>query len=238
MKDTHIISAFDRDLADIETLMTQMGDLTATAILDAAAALHDQNEPLSEQVRRKDAAIDALERQIAEDAARIIALRAPRAVDLRVVLAVIKVASNLERIGDYAKNISKRNAALSNMATSEQARGGIQRMAKEACAMLRDGLRAYLRRDRELAYQVVRRDQDLDEMYNDVFRVLLTFMLEDPRQIASCMHLHFVAKNIERMGDHVTSIAEQAIYLVEGEHPGGDRPKGDTTSGYEGAAPQ
>ena len=166
-----------------------------------------------------------------EESARVIALRQPAASDLRVVLSVIKIASSLERIGDLAKNMAKRNTVLINMTPVEGARGGIRRMAREVQLMLKDALDAYIQRDAELAEEILGRDRDVDQMYNALFREYLTFMMEDPRQITPCMHLHFIAKNIERMGDHVTSIAEQVIYVVTGEMPDEARVKADRTAG-------
>ena len=177
-----------------------------------------------------DAAIDALEEQLNEEIARIIALRQPTAVDLRIVLTVLKMSSNLERIGDYAKNMAKRSTVLANMGQISGAAASIRRMAKEVERMLKDVLAAYIQRDPDMAHEVILRDEDLDQMYNALFREFLTFMMEDPRNITACTHLLFCAKNLERIGDHVTNIAEQVIYMVTGEQPDEKRPKGDTTS--------
>jgi phosphate transport system protein len=181
-------------------------------------------------VRAGDKAIDNLEIQINEQAARVIALRAPTAIDLRLILSVIKISANLERIGDYAKNMAKRTSVLATMQPVEDSTGAIRRMAQTVDAMLKDALDAYIQRDAELAQSVIQRDEDVDQMYNALFREFLTYMVENPRNITACMHLHFIAKNTERMGDHVTSIAEQVVYLVTGEHPDEARPKADKTS--------
>jgi phosphate transport system protein len=181
-------------------------------------------------VRAADNAIDVLEAEINENAARVIALRAPTAVDLRMILSVMKISGNLERIGDYAKNMAKRTSVLSKMPPVSDSTGAIRRMARLAEEMLTDSLDAYIRRDVELAADIIARDEDLDQMYNALFREFLTYMLEDPRNITACMHLHFIAKNIERMGDHCTSMAEQVTYLVTGSHPEEARPKADKTS--------
>ena len=177
-----------------------------------------------------DKAIDALEELINEETARLIALRAPTASDLRLVLSVLKVSANLERIGDYSKNIAKRTTVLVNTSEINGSAAALRRMAREVERMLRDALDAYVQRDAELAADVIERDEEVDQMYNGLFREFLTFMAEDPRNISSCMHLHFIAKNIERMGDHVTAIAEQVVYLVTGERPTEARPKADFTS--------
>lgn len=230
MQDQHIASAFDRDLEAVQAQIMKMGGLVENAILEAAISLETRDEERAEAVRKADKAIDALEELINEEAARVIALRAPIAVDLRVVLSVIKVSANLERIGDYAKNLAKRTSVLSQMAPVNDSAGALRRMAKEVERMLKDALDAYVARDAELAQDVIDRDIEIDQMYNALFREFLTFMMEDPRNITSCMHLHFIAKNVERMGDLVTSIAEQVVYLVTGTHPDEDRPKADNTS--------
>ncbi len=136
-----------------------------------------------------------------------------------MALSVLKIAGNLERIGDYAKNMAKRTSILVHMAPVEGARGALRRMAREVQLMLKDALDAYIQRDVELARDILERDRDIDQMYNALFREFLTFMMEDPRYITPCMHLHFIAKNTERMGDHVTSIAEQVIYLSQARCP-------------------
>ena len=226
----HIASAFDRDLEKIQGQIIKMGGLVEDAIRQAAKSLETRDEPLAEEVRAADKVIDLLEAQINENAARVIALRAPTAIDLRMTLSVMKISGNLERIGDYAKNMAKRTSVLSQMPPVSDSTGAIRRMARLAEEMLKDALDAYIRRDAELAADVIARDEDLDQMYNALFREFLTFMLEDPRNITACMHLHFIVKNVERMGDHCTSIAEQVTYLVTGFHPDEARPKADETS--------
>ncbi|SDN33218.1 phosphate transport system protein [Lutimaribacter pacificus] len=227
----HIVSSFDRDLEAIQARILKMGGLVEEAILEAARSLEERDEELAEKVRKSDRAIDELEEMINEDAARVIALRAPTAVDLRVVLSVMKISGNLERIGDYAKNMAKRTGVLVQMPAINGAHSALRRMAREVQLMLKDALDAYIQRDAALAQDVIHRDADVDQMYNALFREFLTFMMEDPRNITACMHLHFIAKNTERMGDHVTAIAEQTVYLVTGEMPEESRPKVDTTGG-------
>lgn len=230
MNEQHIASAFDRDLEAIQAQIMKMGGLVENAIMEAAISLETRDEERAEAVRKADKAIDALEETINEEAARVIALRAPTAIDLRLVLSVIKLSANLERIGDYAKNLAKRTGVLSQMEPVNGSAGALRRMAKEVEGMLKDALDAYVARDAELAQDVIDRDVQVDQMYNALFREFLTFMMEDPSNITACMHLHFIAKNIERMGDHVTSIAEQVVYLVTGAIPDEARPKGDKTS--------
>lgn len=232
MTEQHIASAFDRDLEEIQAHLMKMGGMVEDAIREGARSLKRRDEELAETVRKNDKKIDALDLQIQEECARLLALRQPIASDLRTVLTVMKVAANLERIGDYAKNMAKRTTVLVHMHPIDGASGAIKRMAGEAQSMLTDALDAYIRRDADLAHDVRQRDLEIDQMYNALFREFLTFMMEDPRNISSCMHLHFIAKNIERMGDHVTSIADQVIYLVTGDMPDEARPKGNAPN-YE-----
>jgi phosphate transport system protein len=180
---------------------------------------------LADQVRKGDALIDELDVQINESCAQVIALRQPAASDLRLVLSVMRASHNLERIGDYAKNIARRGAALVAMEPVDGAGVTISKMAGQVNDMLGDTMKAFVQRDGVLADQVRMNDVDVDQMYNAMFRELLTFMMEDPRSISACMHLHFAAKNIERMGDHVTSIAEQVTYFLSGDLPDDERPK-------------
>ena len=229
MTSAHILSAFDRDLEAMQALVMRMGGLVETALLDAAEALETRDEELAKRVRVGDAAIDALEDQIHSGCARLLALRAPAASDLRTVLTVMKIAAALERSGDYAKNLAKRTTVLSQMAQVPGASSAIRRLAKSVVQMLSDALDAYIRRDVALAEDVRNRDREVDQMYTSIFRELLTHMMEDPRNIGPCMHLHFIAKNIERVGDHATAVAEQVIYLVTGEMPDDERPKVDST---------
>jgi phosphate transport system protein len=226
----HIRSAFDRDLDMIQAKMLKMGGLVEAAILDAAKSFESRDLELAQEVRARDKKIDALEAQINEDVTRIIALRAPAASDLRTLLSILKVAGNLERIGDYAKNMAKRTNVLLQLPLIENSPASLRRLAREVQIMLKDALDAYTQRDAEMGMDIISRDRDIDELYNALFREFLTYMMEDPRNITPCMHLHFIAKNIERMGDHVTSIAEQVVFVVTGELPREPRDKGDVTS--------
>jgi phosphate transport system protein len=228
MNERHILGAFDRDLEAIQVMIMKMGGMVETAILDAAQALETRDEELATKVREGDRAIDLMEERVNEEAARLIALRAPTASDLRTVLSVIKIAGSLERVGDYAKNMAKRSNVLGHMQVIGGAGGSLRRMAKAVVEMLGHALDAYSHRDVALAEDVRNRDRDIDQMYNALFREFLTHMMEDPRNITACMHLHFIAKNIERMGDHATAIAEQVIYLVTGVIPDDPRPKAES----------
>lgn len=231
---THISSVFDRDLEAIQSQIMKMGGMVEAAIDDATRALLEGDVELANATRRGDKQIDALETQVNEEAARVIALRQPIATDLRTVLTVFRISAALERVGDYAKNIAKRTEILADLHQVDGGTASLKRMSKAVQMMLRDVLDAYIQRDAALAYDVRARDEEVDQMYNGLFREYLTHMMEDPRNITSCMHLHFMAKNIERMGDLVTGIAEQVIYLVDGDLPDEDRTKGDLTSTIRG----
>ena len=226
----HIVSATDRDLEVIQARIMKMGGLVESAIMEVSEALVARDPERAKTVRDADGMVDRFEDIILEDTAMFIALRAPTAVDLRVVLTVMRISTNLERIGDYCKNIAKRSTVLVETPQLGDGAAALRRIAREVKLMLKDALDAYIQRDIALAEDVIVRDREVDQMYNALFRQFLTYMLEDPRSITTCMHLHFMAKNYERMGDHVTAIAEQVVYLATGERPDGQRPKADTTS--------
>ncbi|MEL6609197.1 MAG: phosphate signaling complex protein PhoU [Pseudomonadota bacterium] len=230
MNSPHIVSSFDSDLEAIQAHVVRMAGLVEDAVRKSVRALSDRDVALAKQVREGDRAIDELEELIKVETAQVIALRAPAAIDLRVVLATLAISNNLERCGDYAKNIAKRTPTLVDLPQIRETQGALNRMEAMVREMLSDATDSYIHRDVERATQVIARDVDADEMYNNLFRSLLTHMMEDPRNIAAGMHLHFIAKNIERMGDLATAIAEQTIYLVTGELPDEDRPKSDVTA--------
>ncbi len=230
MNEPHIVTAFDRDLESLQATIIKMGGLVEDAILNGAEALLSRDTEKAEQVRKGDAAVDALEDVVNEEAVRLMALRQPVSADLRLVVSTIKLAQSLERVGDYAKNIAKRTSVLAELKPISGGDATLRRMAREVQVMLKDTLDSFVRRDTALARDVVGRDQDVDQMYNALFREFLTYMLEDPRNITACMHLHFIAKNLERMGDLVTNMAEQVIYVTTGQRPDENRPKGDMTS--------
>ena len=230
----HIVSAFDRDLEAIQAQIMKMGGMVEEAIGQATEALVTGDTALANRVRKGDAAIDDMEQVVNEEAARVIALRQPIATDLRTVLTVFRISAALERIGDYSKNMAKRTEILADLHPVEQGVVPLRRMSASVRVMLKDALDAYVQRDVDLARDVWARDQEVDQAYNGLFREYLTYMMEDPRQITPCMHMHFIAKNIERMGDLVTTIAEQVIYLVTGELPEEERAKADVTSSAAG----
>ena len=220
----HINRAFDEDLREARDLVREMSALVEREIRDASRALAEHDVERAGEVIALDREVDRLEEEINHAVVRIIALRQPQATDLRTVISLMKIAGNLERIGDYAKNIAKRTSVIS-AASRVSGASAIRRLAEMVEAMLRDAIRAYVEGDAGLAEEVRRRDEDVDQTYNSIFREFLTHMMEDPRNITPCMHYLFILKNLERMGDHVTAIAEQAIFLVTGEMPEEERPK-------------
>lgn len=227
MRTPHTLSVFDEDLEKLQTLILTMGGMVEEAIGEASKALDLRDDELAAEVVRSDARIDALEDEINTFVVRTLALRQPQAGDLRAVITVLKMAGDLERLGDYAKNMAKRVPVLAQADVIEGATGSMRRQARLVRLMLKDALDAFARDDIELARDVILRDVEVDQMTNALFREFLTHMMEDPRNITACMHFLFIAKNLERMGDHVTEICEQTIYLDTGERPL-DRPKGDT----------
>ncbi|MCE8007895.1 phosphate signaling complex protein PhoU [Aestuariivita sp.] len=229
MVSEHIVASFDRDLEGIQAKVMRMGGLVEVALRDAVQALEEGDLDAADRIRRDDQAIDRLNEEIRSETAQLLALRAPTAIDLRVVLSVMAISASLERIGDYAKNIAKRSHVVAEGARINGSIGALKRMSHFVIAMISDALDAYIQHDTALASDVFERDREADQMYNTLFRALLTHMMEDHRNITAGMHLHFIAKNIERAGDHATTIAEQTIYMVTGETPDDDRPKGDTT---------
>jgi phosphate transport system protein len=233
----HTVAAFDEELSELAVRVAQMGGLAEKALTEAVLALERGDEDLARRVIAADAHVDDLEREIEERAVRMIARRQPMAGDLREIMTAIKISSDLERIGDLAKNIAKRSLAVHGQAGVRQAVRGIDRMSRMALEQLRGALDAYAQRDVETALDVWRQDADLDAMYTSIFRELLTYMMEDPRAISFATHLLFAAKNIERIGDHTTNVAEMIYYLVRGELLRDARPKKDiSTSAIAGLA--
>ncbi|MEX0347010.1 MAG: phosphate signaling complex protein PhoU [Rhizobiaceae bacterium] len=230
MDTSHIVSSFDEELSQAESLFLEMGGLVEAQIAEAAEALAKRDTELAEKVRIRDREVDALEYKIDELAVQVLALRQPVAEDLRVIVSTLKVSANLERMGDYAKNVAKRTTVLAKSPAVGSSADTIKRMSRLVREMLSSVLDAYVARDLQAADDVRRRDEEVDQIHNALFREILTYMMEDPKSITSCMHLLFIAKNIERIGDHVTSIAEQVHYLVSGDLPEDERPKSDVTS--------
>jgi phosphate transport system protein len=225
----HTVRSFDEQLKLLKHLIVQMGGLAEEELENAITALTRRDTALAESTVGSDKRLDGLEQEVANLAIRILALRQPMASDLREIVSALKISSDLERMGDYAKNVAKRAIALNQLPPVKPA-GSIPRMARLVQGIIKDTLDSYVERDPERAVDAWRRDEEVDEMYTSVFRELLTYMMEDPRNITACTHLLFIAKNIERIGDHATNIAEIVHYLVLGQQIDRARPKGDTTS--------
>jgi phosphate transport system protein len=226
----HTIKAFDADLQELARMIAEMGGLAERQIGDALDALNRHDAALARGVLAADARIDVLQREIEEKAILTIARRQPMAVDLRDIVGALRVSNDLERIGDLAKNIAKRVEVVENELSLQKVMRGVEHMTELVLTQIKDVLDAFARRDVGKAVQVWRGDAQVDAVNNSLFRELLTYMMEDPRNISVCIHLLFCAKNIERMGDHATNIAETIYYMVEGHALADERPKGDTTS--------
>jgi len=226
----HTIKAFDADLQELGRMIAEMGGLAERQIGDALDALNRHDAAMARGIIAADAKIDALQREIEEKAILTIARRQPMAVDLRDIVGALRVSNDLERIGDLAKNIAKRVEVVESELSLQKVMRGVEHMTELVLTLIKDVLDAFARRDVDKAVQVWRGDEEVDAVNNSLFRELLTYMMEDPRNISVCIHLLFCAKNIERMGDHPTNIAETIYYMVEGHPLPDERPKGDTTS--------
>ncbi len=212
---THTVKAFDNDIGELRGLISQMGGLAEDAIDKAMQALQRNDLALAEQVRVADKQIDVIEAEVERLAVRIIALRAPMAVDLREVVAALKIAGVVERIGDYAKNIAKRVPMIESEHRIEPI-SILPAMGRMASEMVHDVLDAFAARDAEEAVRVVESDNALDDFYDSIFRTLVTYMVENPKTISQVAHLLFVAKNLERIGDHATNVAEMVYFAATG----------------------
>ena len=223
----HIVKSYDEELDRISNTIVHLGGFIEEQLSSAINALVQRDGELAEQVIENDLKADAMEEDINNQVTRILALRQPMAVDLRLITTALKISSDLERVGDSAANVAKRAQALNQFEPVKPA-FGVPRMAQTVQTMIKDVLDSFLDRDVERAMTVWRRDAEVDEMYNSLLRELLTHMLEDPRNITPCYHLLFVAKNIERIGDHATNMAETINFLVHGKNIAEARPKGET----------
>ena len=226
----HTTKAFDADLQEITRKVAEMGGLAERQIADATRALVERDTDLAEHVIGTDPAIDAMQHEIEEKAILTIARRQPMAVDLREIIGAMRVCNDLERIGDHAKHIGKRVVALDLDLHPQKLIRGVDHMASLVAAQLKQVLDAYASHDLATALVVWNGDEEVDALCVSLFRELLTYMMEDPRNITFCMHLMFCAKDIERIGDHATNIAETVYYMIEGRPITDQRPKGDTTS--------
>jgi phosphate transport system protein len=226
----HTAKAFDVDLQELTRMVAEMGGLTEKQIADSVDALARRDPERAQQIVTTDLSIDALQREIEDKAVLTIARRQPMAVDLRELLGALRLCNDLERIGDLAKNIAKRVMVLEVELHSLKVIRGVQHMGALVLVQLKQVLDGYAGRDLQKALAVWNGDEEIDAMCTSIFRELLTYMMEDPRNITYCIHLMFCAKNIERMGDHATNIAETVYYMIEGRSIPDPRPKGDTTS--------
>ncbi|MDG4717485.1 MULTISPECIES: phosphate signaling complex protein PhoU [Thalassospira] len=227
---THIVSSFDEELTRLNNIISQMGGLAESQLISAIRSIVKRDSELAEKVILSDQRIDVLEQEVQDFAVRLLALRQPMADDLRQVVTALKLSNDLERIGDLAKNIAKRAQVLNQIPPIRPVQV-IPNMGKLAQEIIKDVLDAYIEGDAEKAERVWARDQEVDDMYNSLFRELLTYMMEDPRNITASTHMLFIAKNIERIGDHATNIAETIYYRIKGEDlPAIDRPKNDAAN--------
>ncbi|MFN4204770.1 MAG: phosphate signaling complex protein PhoU [Agrobacterium albertimagni] len=237
MAGEHTHKRFDEELERLSTTLSEMGGLAEIQLAQALVALHTRDTEVAEKVIAEDARIDALDEAVQEQTVKLLALRQPMAVDLRVILSSIKIAAALERIADYAKNTAKRSIVLSGGNGPASAVRGIERLGRLVRTALKDVLDAFAHDDVVKARDVWERDEEIDEVYTGLFRELLTYMMEDPRTITACTHLLFMAKNIERAGDHVTNIAELVSFRSTGHVFEEVRPKGSAAMYAAGGAP-
>jgi phosphate transport system protein len=225
----HTTRVFDADLIKVTQKVAEMGGFAQKQITDAMDALARRDVVLAHQVVAADTVVDDFQRQIEEKAIETIALRQPMAVDLRALVAMLRIANDLERIGDLSKNIGKRTIAMGNEPLQRTLLRGLRHMTTLVVTQLASVLDSFVDRSPDKALEVWKSDKEIDALYVSLFRELLTYTLEDPGSISMCIHLLFCAKNIERIGDHATNIAEAVHYMVEGHPIAGERPKGDTS---------
>jgi len=229
----HTVASFDADLKTLAGMVGEMGARAGRSLTDATRALLERNAQLAQQVIASDRAIDLLQHDIEQRAVTTLAKRQPMAVDLREIVSTMRVANDLERVGDLAKNVAKRVIAIGEQASPINVASGLGTLSVRVGEQLSLVLRAYQDRDDAAALAVWKADGAIDALFTSLFRELLTYMMEDPRSIGFCTHLLFCAKNLERVGDHATNIAETAHYVVTGEMLAAERPKADSSSEIE-----
>ncbi|MCP4382316.1 MAG: phosphate signaling complex protein PhoU [Hyphomicrobiales bacterium] len=226
----HIVTSFDDELSDLAQKIAEMGGLAEQQLTDSVSALSRRDQALAQRVIASDQRMDQIQRNVEDAATQMIVRRQPMAQDLREIMASIHIANDLERVGDLSKNTAKRVFAVEGNFAPNSLVTGVEHIAEMSFAQLKNVLDAYSTRNLESAHTVWARDDEIDAMYTSLFRELLTYMMEDPRNITFCTHLLFCAKNIERIGDHATNIAETIHYLITGVALTEERPKKDTTS--------
>jgi phosphate transport system protein len=225
----HLVKSFDQDLKRLNDMLIRMGGIVENQLALATEAVLDRNAEAAMRTVEEDVKVDALEREVEQFVIRTLALRQPMASDLRQIVAGLKVTGDLERIGDYAANVAKRSIVLAQF-PAPYSLGGLAHMASLVQTQLKSIIDALGSADADKAIEVWRSDRAVDDIYNTIFRELITYMMEDPRNITPCTHLLFIAKNLERIGDHTTNIAETIYYTVKGEVIPDVRPKGDTSA--------
>ena len=230
MSPSHIYTAYDEELKYLMRRITEMGGLAEQMVGDSVRALVNSDAALAQKVISDDVIMDAAEREIGDKAIVTIARRQPVATDLRVIIGALRIANDLERVGDLGKSNAKRVMAIQATGVPRKLARGIEHLCELALVQLKEVLDVYTTRSAEKAKSIRDRDEEIDAMYTSLFRELLTYMMEDPRNITSCTHLLFCAKNIERIGDHATNIAETIYYMTTGAQPEGERPKDDLTA--------
>ena len=230
MPEQHTVRSYDDELSDLAQKIAEMGGLAEQQVAESVAALSSHDGAAAQRIITADQRIDKLQRQIEDTAVSMIARRQPVGQDLREIMAAIHIANDLERVGDLAKNTAKRVFAVEANFAAQRLVAGVEHIAELSLAQLKSVLDSYASRDIATARNVWERDDEIDAMYTSMFRELLTYMMEDPRTISLCTHLLFVAKNIERSGDHATNIAETVYHMVTGRHLESERPKADVTS--------
>ncbi|MBB4567413.1 MULTISPECIES: phosphate signaling complex protein PhoU [Rhizobium] len=230
MVSTHILSAYDEDLKFLTRRISEMGGLAEQMVSDSVRALVNGDAALAQKVISDDVILDHAEREVGDKAIVTIARRQPMAADLREIMGSIRIASDLERVGDLGKNTAKRVIAVQGTGVPRRLARGIEHLSELALVQLKEVLDVYTTRSPDKAVSIRERDEEIDAMYTSLFREMLTYMMEDPRNITTCTHLLFCAKNIERIGDHATNIAETIYYMATGAQPEGERPKDDTAN--------
>lgn len=229
MGDDHIVKSFGDELKHIDQLIVEMGGLVETQLASATTALVRRDVELAKSVTGRDDRVDDLEREVNDSIVRVLALRQPMANDLRMAISALKISNELERVGDYAKNIAKRTLVLAQSPAMAPTLT-ISRMSTLVQGMIKGVLDAYVARDADAANDILVADEEVDQLHTSLFRELLTYMMENASNITPCTHLLFVAKNIERIGDHITNVAELVHFLVRGEDPEGVRTNRDRSS--------
>ncbi len=230
MVSTHIHSAYDEDLKFLTRRISEMGGLAEQMVGESVRALVNGDVGLAQKVISDDTILDHAEREVGDKAILTIARRQPMAADLREIMGSIRIAADLERVGDLGKNTAKRVLAVQGTGVPRSLARGIEHLSELALVQLKEVLDVYTTRSPDKAVSIRERDEEIDAMYTSLFREMLTYMMEDPRNITTCTHLLFCAKNIERIGDHATNIAETIFYMATGALPEGDRPKDDTAN--------